>query len=748
MMEKIHVGCIKILLFIVPLLPLYVTTSMYFPYISGKNFAFRVIIEFITVLWIVLIWLNSTYRPRNSKILYAVLVFTFIVGLADMFGVDPYNSFWSNFERMEGYITILHLVLYYLILKSVMKKGRDWFLLLNVIVLTGTIVSLSAMSSLGETIRAARYLWEYGSRVSGTLGNPPFLASYLLLVLFCSLILLTLTQNIFIRTCYLGTVLINLIAIYLTASRGAILALMIGMVLLGLYYMSGKPYKQMNKSMTRVVSESVFLLISVAIVVIFLVGREFISHDFVFWRFASILSSDSVETRLDTWQIALQGIKARPVLGWGQENFPSLYNVIPIPFSGNQVWVDRAHNILLHWAVNAGLLGLISYLAIFILSFYVLVGLTKRGTIHKSQAAIGIIFLIAYFIQNLFTFDTINTYLIFFALLAFIDSLDTKDTLDPSTYYDKPEKRRVVYIGAVVLALLSASLTAYYVNYKPMRQSQITKQSSVLPSEQYSSRNLLNNFRRALSYGTFGDTYVRRQMGIIATAMLGRKPFNREGASEFIQATSEELYKGIAKNQYNPMYLSGIISFYRKVSAYDSNLIDMTMDIIKAGLRLNPRNQWLYIDLSELYVQKGDIKAAYEVVEQITASDPTNDMLQVQLALNAIRVQRNDVARHAMKSIGNIRRYRDPAIAEGKKPVFSFKELNTIARAYRDVGDYEIARQYYNELLVREPRNVALHYELAHIYSRLGDAESARREAEIAAGLAPLESASGKMSAK
>ncbi len=71
-----------------------------------------------------------------------------------------------------------------------------------------------------------------------------------------------------------------------------------------------------------------------------------------------------LKPRLDSWKMAWNGIKERPLLGWGQENFIGIYTVNPIPFKGEQVWTDRAHNIVIEWLINAGILGLLSYMAI------------------------------------------------------------------------------------------------------------------------------------------------------------------------------------------------------------------------------------------------------------------------------------------------------------------------------------------------------------------------------------------------
>ena len=66
---------IKGAVFLIPCLPLYVTPSMAFPYITGKNFAFRILVEFAAALWLGLIASNKEYRLRNSAITISILIF-------------------------------------------------------------------------------------------------------------------------------------------------------------------------------------------------------------------------------------------------------------------------------------------------------------------------------------------------------------------------------------------------------------------------------------------------------------------------------------------------------------------------------------------------------------------------------------------------------------------------------------------------------------------------------------------------
>ena len=55
------------LVILIPIIPgVAVATSMFFPFITGKNFAFRIFTELIFGAWLILAVRNSAYRPKFS----------------------------------------------------------------------------------------------------------------------------------------------------------------------------------------------------------------------------------------------------------------------------------------------------------------------------------------------------------------------------------------------------------------------------------------------------------------------------------------------------------------------------------------------------------------------------------------------------------------------------------------------------------------------------------------------------------
>ena len=99
--------------FMVPFVLLIVSGSMFFPYITGKNFAFRILVEIGFTAWVLLMLIDQAYRPRLSYIWYAILGLLGVMFIANIFGEYSPKSFWSNYERMEGWVTLLHFAMYF-----------------------------------------------------------------------------------------------------------------------------------------------------------------------------------------------------------------------------------------------------------------------------------------------------------------------------------------------------------------------------------------------------------------------------------------------------------------------------------------------------------------------------------------------------------------------------------------------------------------------------------------------------------
>ncbi|MCX6712359.1 MAG: hypothetical protein NT041_01555, partial [Candidatus Vogelbacteria bacterium] len=217
-------------IFVIPFIPLYVASSMFFPFITGKNFAWRIIVEIIFALCAILALSDKSARPKYSYLLYAVIALAAIDGLATLFGLYPYRSFWSNYERMDGYINILHLSAYFLVLISVFKDKAKWFWLAN----TSLVANIYIAGYSFIQLAGKAQIHQSGTRLDASLGNSAYLAVYVLFHIFISgyLLLSQWSKNKILSAWYILMILIDTIILYYTATRGAILGLIGGAILI------------------------------------------------------------------------------------------------------------------------------------------------------------------------------------------------------------------------------------------------------------------------------------------------------------------------------------------------------------------------------------------------------------------------------------------------------------------------------------------------------------------------------------
>ncbi len=179
-------NAVKWTLFALPVIALIAPAGMFFPFITGKNFLFRLAVELAFFLYIILSLVDRSCRPRWNALSISFAAFTAIIFLADIFAISPASAFWSNFERMEGFVTLAHLFVYFIIASTILQSKKDWETWLLSTTTVAVFMSLFCFLQLsGEAV-----INQGGVRVDGLLGNAAYLGAYLLFHIFFLLFLL------------------------------------------------------------------------------------------------------------------------------------------------------------------------------------------------------------------------------------------------------------------------------------------------------------------------------------------------------------------------------------------------------------------------------------------------------------------------------------------------------------------------------------------------------------------------------
>src|SRR3989344_1619374 len=300
-------------LFILPVFSLIVSSSLFFPFITGKNFFFRTAVEILFFLWVMLAVFDKNYRPKKSPLLFALIAFLIIISLAAVFGENFYRSFWSNFERMEGLISHLHFFAYFLILSNVFKK-KDFKWLFAAMLVVSVIMSIYAYLQFSGKVA----VHQGGTKLDATLGNSTYLAIYIIFHLFLLAWFFINTSNIWLRFLFAFLFIFELPIVYYTMTRGAVLGLFGALVL----FVGIMGFLSRAKKVRYYFFGTLGVFLVAAALFIIFKDSNFIRSKPTLDKIASIsLTQGTVESRLTIWKMSFEAFKENPILGWGQENF-------------------------------------------------------------------------------------------------------------------------------------------------------------------------------------------------------------------------------------------------------------------------------------------------------------------------------------------------------------------------------------------------------------------------------------------
>ncbi len=599
------------------LIPFYVASGMFFPYITGKNFTFRIIVEIIFALWVYLAYVDAKYRPKFSWMNISILAFVIIMAVADFFAVAPIKAFWSNYERMDGWVTLIHLLMYLTVFGSVMKTEKNWLLFFRSSVVMSMFMAISVLMEWSKNLKAG----VGDTRSSVSLGNPIYVAVYFLFNFFFVLILMY--KDVIVKaTSHKAGQLKGILsswltylyglaafactfAIWRTSTRGVILGLLGGLIITALFIaLFEKENKLMRKS-------SLGVLIVIAVIIggfLSIKNTQFVKNNFTLTRLAQISWSDvngQGQARQYVWPMALKGVEEKPILGWGQEGFNYVFNKYydPRMYSQEQ-WFDRAHNTPLDILVAGGILGFIAYLSIFISALCIV--WKKRKTLGITDAGLLVGLLAAYFAQNLFVFDNLISYIFFYVVLAYIYSRDVEDGVTPVS---KNQKSDVNYDMAnyvvlpITLLILGTSL--WYANMRPL-YANMTLISAMQGYPEGMSKNL-QLFKDAISYNSFGAPEIREQL-VNITPKIANSNADIKLKQDFVDFTYTQMQEQIAVTPIDARY-----QFFTGIFLDNLGQYQLALPYLQKALEYSPTKQSIMYELIRCLAALGKKSEALEI---------------------------------------------------------------------------------------------------------------------------------------
>ncbi len=711
-------------LFLLPLTPLIVASSFFFPFITGKAFYLRILIEVAVVAWVVLALLDKAYRPRFSWLGASVVAFVVWMFIADAFAPNATKAFWSNFERMEGWVLLAHLLGLFFAASNILrveKKWREWFL-----TSLGVAVVLVGYALL--QLNGSLTIHQGSTRIDASLGNSAYFAIYLLFTTFVAGWLALTERRAWLKWSLLALAAVTAVLIFYTGTRGTIIGLVLGLSLSALLMALTA-----GSHARRVAAGACALILILAGSFYLARDSSFVQKNYALERVASISLADG-ETRFTIWHMAWQGFLERPVVGWGQEGFNYVFNKYYDPsLYAQEVWFDRAHNAFIDWLSAGGLPAFLLYISLFVSA---IVLLWRRSEFSRPERILLTAALVGYAVHNVFVFDNLYSYIYFFAILALIDSQAARPIEQLEKAPELDAELGVTYALPVAAVVLFALV--WFVNVPGMRAAgelvrAISPQMSVnvfeIATTNFWPNDPESHIMLAGAYYATG-----RPADAISQLQAAEKLASQDAVGDSMKSKSETLIKEVTEigtgegvPAHAEYFIEAMQSIKKKASVLISNLARQLQNAEQAAKAIAPKHD---ADADTLVA---NLKASISVLDELTGDAAVTLAQEVKnekpkgLLRNLVLFQ--DLVQHPSFAAQEMR---EQLISFAGGVVQSTTVTNEVKQKVVTLAIEEMQKQ-----VEKYPADARVRLQLAYGYRIVSDTKSALEQIRIAISLSP-----------
>ncbi|MFA6994892.1 MAG: O-antigen ligase family protein [Patescibacteria group bacterium] len=723
----------------------------------NKLIIFKILVYwllFFTFLKIIFYESRLTWSPLIFFKKYWLVPAIFIIGLSFTLlnSLNPTLSFYGIMERQAGLASYLFYFLWFILVSfNVLtinnqavsslsnyndRVGQNLKRLVVTLVFSASLVSLYGLL---QILNIDFLIWPEAPwlthRIFSTFGQPNFLASWLLLVIPLSLYLFLISRRVLTKFACLLMFSVQLIALFLTGSRGGLLALLFVSALFLIYLLSRASWSRFRK----------YLVILFFVILSFssLWVLDYYSHGRV--RQLADFSQGSSGVRLNIYQAASEAIKARPLWGYGLENEGDIFIKYYLPDWGVYGNVgqsaDRAHNLILDILLSTGVYGLI----LFSLYYYFFFNLVRDNLKNNWQRSLTLALglgAIGYLISLLFNFTVVAAevyFWLFLALLVIINFIGRggleveKTSLKLENFKNK--KLNVKILFKIITALILVIFIFW----------QINRTLKILIADYY-----------------VGEIYLALAKPDYPTALVLDGYF-LSCRPDRVAQESYYLFLGdrLSESFSNSVDLSTQVAIKQKLKEVDLFLTEQSYKslLVKAKINLALHNffqadaylsqiikrtpHWplVYLEQGKSSFVQGDFKTALinYYLASLNLPNPDDARLNEEHRQNVLNYQY-----FISKQIANIYEVQKNYIAAEKYYQLAYRYnsadftlLKKIADTYYLRGDLNTAIEYTQRGLIRNPSDYRWSLALAVLFDASHDKKSASNYLNEALKLAP-----------
>lgn len=617
------------LLFTTQTTEIYEVPKMYFVYFAST---------FLLTLTITKFAIDKKIKIPTGAVVISFVIFILVQIISTLFSQDKYTSVFGYPTRLNGGLIsqFAYLVIFSTgIINLNTQKAKTLFV---AIVFAAVAVSAWGIPShfgldpscfvLTGKLTSACWQKEFDPtlRIFSTLGQPNWLASYLVLILPISLAFSLLYRQNKAKLIFAATSAIIFFAIILTNSRAGLLGLLASLAVFTAL---------LGTKTIKVNIKYISALAVVFLIITSLFGTNLTSRlkDLIISQKPTVqqptqatkptqssLTSGGTESgqiRLIIWRGAIDIIKSSPLLGTGPETFVSSYYKFR-PASHNQTtewqfFYNKAHNEFLNYLANTGILGLATYSAFLLI---VLFRLTRKNPQEKLPIATkaAIASTIGYLTTIFFGFSTVATQTTFFLIIASAMVLKENEKIKSiNINLNKTTKVATIVLTSILgLYALTLVLRLYFADTFEKRAEAYQGTSP--------SRELLA-YENAKTTSPAANPYLMANFAY-ALAIHAQDTQDPESAQGFINRANSLAQKTVSISPHNFLIIQNIAKTYlllaQKNPKYESQAINYSQKLPE----LAPTYPISYLTLAKTQAGLGQDEEATASLEKALLLKP------------------------------------------------------------------------------------------------------------------------------
>jgi len=671
------------LLFI--LVPLILTPWNYELFEYNKMMVTYGLTSLIVGAWIVNMVATGSIRIQRTPLDIPIALFVLSQLVSSIFSMDPHVSWFGYYSRFNGGLlsVLTYVALYYAFVsnfsigqlritnsqltktKSAIQNlsSENHFVsrLIQTMLITGLIVSLYGVA---EHFGIDKHLWvqDVQNRVFSTLGQPNWLAAYLIALIPVSLAMGLAQTSVLSSVWYYSLSVLFFITVLWTRSRSGFVALAIadiafwGLILAGLFL------AKQRTTLKKILFPCLFIHITFFLIII--INGTYIQQvdDWVTIRAwqnrlsqiayrksttqlvtstesalpqtstqsaSALIQSgvtDSGDIRKYVWEGAINAWKSSPkalLIGTGTETFAfAFYQYKPVGHNLTSEWdflYNKAHNEYLNFLATTGIFGLGTYLIIistFIIwsiKVYCSAFIVHRKNAESQQSIndelltinVGLLAgWISVLITNFFGFSVVVTQLFFylFPAMMFCCQADTTNNAILFKLQWTFSMKKIVGWGAGIISglIIISVCVAWYADKEFARGYHLSR-AGYLPQAYQSLTS-------AIRFNPTEPMYHDEQGNVLATlAAAAWKENQATMAGELTMMSIRENDTSLSISPHNVNFWKTRTKIFYALSDIDPAFITEAIKALEKGIDLSPSDPKMQYNLGILYGQ-ADLK--------------------------------------------------------------------------------------------------------------------------------------------